>query len=348
MTRIRESLNAFQAFIRPREWWVGLIAGALTVVSIVATAVGYYLERPTRRRAAIFNAWQVVSSLENKGAEGGRAEALAELISHHESLAGVNLAGAILEKVDVSNTDMHKATLSNVEFTHCFLRSANLSGAILDRGWFIDGCDFTHATFNRTSIRGTLFSAAIMPTAQFRDTTADAGTKFDDVILKEAAVSNSHLAHVIFNNVDCTGARFNDTDLSLARFQNSVAVDWRWRAVTAPGVTLEKLNARGAHFEWETVLRESHFDQADLTRAHFDHVDLHDAILFGANLTHATFVDSDLSGADFTSALLTDARFIRCNIEDAIFTTDRQKHYERRNFIGCTGNPKIIALGGPQ
>jgi len=342
VARISNAFKSFERVMKPYDWWVAWIAGVLTVASIVITAVGYYREADTRQRAAIFNAWQIVAGMEEKRAEGGRAEALKELISHRESLAGVDLRGAILEKVDFSRTDMRMAKLSEVEFTACPMLQVNFTGTTLENGWFVAGCNLTGAGFNQTSIRGTLFSQAVMFRVQFRDTTGDVNTKFDNVDLREAAVANSHLPGAMFSNVLCQKAKFNDTDLSSARFKAVIANGWRWRTVTAPGAAFEDFVGQGAHFEWETDLREAHFDQADLRQAHFDGVDLHEAVFFGADLTAATFARSNLSGADFTSATLLNTRFVGCNIDGATFTTNPEKHYDPRNFEKCTGKPNIV------
>lgn len=53
------------------------------------------------RKAANYQAWQVVDTVQGKGGSGGRIDALQDLVANGVSLAGVRLDGAWLEGIQL-------------------------------------------------------------------------------------------------------------------------------------------------------------------------------------------------------------------------------------------------------
>ena len=80
------------------------------------------------RKAANYQAWQVVNTAQGKGGSGGRVDALQDLVRNGVSLAGVQLDDAWLEGLVLPGADMRLATLR-----HANLRGADLRNATSSR-----------------------------------------------------------------------------------------------------------------------------------------------------------------------------------------------------------------------
>jgi Pentapeptide repeats (8 copies) len=115
------------------------------------------------RKAANYQAWQVVNTAQGKGGSGGRVDALQDLVRNGVSLAGVRLDDAWLEGVRLKGANLTLASLRNAILRGAGLRSANLQGADLTgadltgadlRGAILKGADLTGATLAATQLEG--------------------------------------------------------------------------------------------------------------------------------------------------------------------------------------------------
>jgi pentapeptide repeat protein len=104
------------------------------------------------RKAANYQAWQVVNTAQGKGGSGGRIDALQDLVRNQVSLAGVQLDGA----------DMRLATLKHANLRGADLRNANLEQADLT-GADLTGANLSHARLTNAQVRG-----AVAMTTDFR------------------------------------------------------------------------------------------------------------------------------------------------------------------------------------
>jgi Pentapeptide repeats (8 copies) len=103
------------------------------------------------RKAANYQAWQVVNTAQGKGGSGGRVDALQDLVRNGVSLAGVQLDDAWLEGLVLPGADMRLATLRHANLRGADLRNANLEQADLT------GADLTGANLGQaglTNLRG--------------------------------------------------------------------------------------------------------------------------------------------------------------------------------------------------
>jgi hypothetical protein len=101
------------------------------------------------RKAANYQAWQVVNSAHGKGGSGGRIDALQDLVANNVSLAGVNLDGAWLESIALKDATLHHASLRGT----CRI-GADLSGASLE------SADLTDADLSGVSLKGAFLRRA--------------------------------------------------------------------------------------------------------------------------------------------------------------------------------------------
>lgn len=115
------------------------------------------------RKAANYQAWQVVNSAFGKGGSGGRVDALQDLVANNVSLAGVKLDGAWLEGVALPSALLHHASLRETvlvgaDFGQANLERADLSGSQLEgasfRGAFLRRANLAGASLGTTDLSG--------------------------------------------------------------------------------------------------------------------------------------------------------------------------------------------------
>lgn len=162
----------------PGTWahWLNVIADGIKVFEAIVVLFGVtqlWLGREERRhaeassaalarKAANYQAWQVINSAQGKGGSGGRVDALADLIANDVSLAGVKLDGAWLEKARLDGAQMREASFDGANLAGASFRQANLAGAIFSRASLL-GADLRAA-----SLRGALLRETMLSTADLR------------------------------------------------------------------------------------------------------------------------------------------------------------------------------------
>lgn len=111
------------------------------------------------RKAANYQAWQVVNTAQGKGGSGGRIDALQDLVANGVSLAGVRLDGAWLDGIHLAGARLERASLRNAILRGADLRRANLQGADLT-GADLTGADLREAILKGATVAGAALSAA--------------------------------------------------------------------------------------------------------------------------------------------------------------------------------------------
>ena len=114
------------------------------------------------RKAANYQAWQVVNTAQGKGGSGGRIDALQDLVRNEVSLAGVQLDGAWLEGLVLPGADMRLASLKHANLRGADLRNVNLGQADLT-GADLTGANLSHSRLTNAQVRG-----AVAMTTDFR------------------------------------------------------------------------------------------------------------------------------------------------------------------------------------
>lgn len=170
----------------PTSWqvWLANAVNLLRLVEVTILLAGVYqlwARRDERRKAdeeaakvarkaANYQAWQVVNSAQGKGGSGGRIDALEDLNRNGISLAGVRLDGAWLENIRLVGAQLRNASL----------REANLHGGDLHDA-NLESADLTDATLIGADLR--------------------------DAHLKAAILTGAHLATADLRGADLTGVR---------------------------------------------------------------------------------------------------------------------------------------------
>ena len=111
------------------------------------------------RKAANYQAWQVVNTAQGKGGSGGRVDALQDLARNGVSLAGVRLDDAWLEGIRLDGASLPRASLRGAMLQGARLRRANLQGADLT-GVDLTGADLRDAILKGATLVGATLAAA--------------------------------------------------------------------------------------------------------------------------------------------------------------------------------------------
>ncbi|MGZ8995503.1 MAG: pentapeptide repeat-containing protein, partial [Rhodospirillales bacterium] len=108
---------------------------AIIVALVTFTGwLGECEDRTTERR---YRAWELINSAARLPADGGRSDALQNLMKD-----GRSLAGAFLDKAYLPEINLRSADLSNASMNHARLHGADLEGAVLN-GADLRGADLS-------------------------------------------------------------------------------------------------------------------------------------------------------------------------------------------------------------
>ncbi len=149
----------------------------LESLSVLVAVIFYFGDANNRLLQRHYQAWQVINTAQGKGGNGGRIDALQELVKDKVSLTGVDLAGAFLQGVNLDkanlvranlhNADVRGASLVSTELSDADLTGANLRNANL-YGAALNGADLTDADLSNSNLQGADFDDANLENADLR------------------------------------------------------------------------------------------------------------------------------------------------------------------------------------
>ena len=245
-----------------------------------------------------------------------------DIANQQQYLPDLDLSETILDGLDFDGADLTRtnfsgALLRNVSFYNTILNRANFRNARLDVETLWTSCrSFDNGTFKFNPRRvqwfaGAIFpvqnfdakfagflSNAILPNANFRDSTFD--RRID---LSGANLRGANLTGVDLRNVNLRGVDLQNANLSWANFTGA----------DLTGADLSAANVTGADFS-----------RADLTRANLSGVNFRTAILAGtiftrSTLSRAMLQGKNLIGLDFSFANLNRADLTGANVTGSNF-----------------------------
>ena len=213
--------------------------------------------------------------------------------SRKDGLAGLSLGQVDLEGADLSNADMHGATLIKAN-----LSEANLSGA-----------NFVAAKLNFANFQGASFLNAKVYRADF----------------KEALLSSADLRHVV--GLTCAQIKSAVIDestylpdyISIVGSTKSVfkcVSLLKGGGMDLRGINLENVYLFSADLT-KSNLSHVNFQNATLARSDIYDADLSEANLQGTNLTHSQFNETNFTGADLRGADLRGAGLRKADLRKA-------------------------------
>lgn len=181
-----------------------------------------------------------------------------------------------------------RVALRAADFRGRSLRSANLSGASLERA------DFSDADFVSGVLRDALLG----------------GASFDRAMLEEAGFGGAHLRFATFREAVLEGADFRAADLWGAKLPEADADQTDFRDAQLEEADFRDADAREADFRG-AKLGLTDFRGADLRMADFRGSTPRATKFDGADLRRANLEDLDLSGCSLLGVRLADARLDR-------------------------------------
>jgi hypothetical protein len=156
-----------------RQLWIG--RGERKAAEEAAAALA--------RKAANYQAWQVVNTAQGKGGSGGRIDALQDLVTNGVSLAGVRLDEAWLDGIQLAGARLERASLRKAILRGANLQRANLQGADLT-GADLTGADLRDAILKDATVARAVLSAADLEgadLAQLQDWEALASVSYTQI-----------------------------------------------------------------------------------------------------------------------------------------------------------------------
>ena len=222
----------------------------------------------------------------------GAASILAAVDANWQpQLLGINLAKAMLERVQWPGVDLSNANLLRATFTSADLTGADLTTACAR------AADFTGATLRRARMKGLK-----APDASF------AGADLSSAALVEAdltlaALVQANLANASLRGADLTGARLSEARCAGASFVNASLV----------GTSLKGADFTRADFT-AARLQHVHFGGVKLERACFRDARLTQCDLQGLRAGHLDFSQADLSLSLLSASVLPGASFRKAKL----------------------------------
>src|SRR4029077_16677279 len=81
-------------------------------LSVLVAVFFYFYESGDRVKLRHYQAWQVINTAQGKGGSGGRIEAMQELNHDGVPLVGVDVSGAFLQTIHLSNARLRRSNFS--------------------------------------------------------------------------------------------------------------------------------------------------------------------------------------------------------------------------------------------
>jgi uncharacterized protein YjbI with pentapeptide repeats len=264
-----------------------LLESAVAIALMIAL-VQYVSEAQSRHRLAVFTLLQLINSAQGQSANGGRIEAMQELVRYGESLAGVNAEKAYLARVRLPG-----ANLEGAKFRGATLVGADLQGAKLSQ-----------VNLALADLRGANLQRAQLGRADLRS------AKLFLAQLQNADLTSANLSGAILQGANLQGTKFGyegvkfgqtnleRSDLSLANMEGAALYGVNLQKATLGGANLRKADLRQADLRWSNLLLSS-AQRRNLTNTQGS---LQRNSLAPLDLTEANLEGADLRGADLSMA----------------------------------------------
>ena len=224
------------------RWALIQVLQSVAALTILFTAFTYLMGADERAQESYNQAWQAINSAAGQGGSGGRIGAMQGLNEAGQSLSGVTVEDAVLDRIDLHGGDLTWANfrgtrLEGANFRDTELRNANLQRAYLGK---CSGAGETVQTdLRRAHLEG-----------------ADA---------RDADLSSADLSEAWLNDADLSGALLDDAKLQGANLKET----------TLNGASLFGANLQGADLKnaglWDADISGANLEDAKhVTQTHLD------------------------------------------------------------------------------
>lgn len=260
-----------------------------------------------------------------------------------ESLAGCDLTGARLSKLDLRGVDLSRAFLENARLDGCDLTAANLEQAVLARadltGAKLAGANLKRANLGKAELvatdfdgvdaQGAIFAEAHCITTRFHKTRL-AKADFTGAKLKAVDFEGIEAEDTVFYEVDLTrlslvganleGATFVTCSLAGVDLARAVLMKTNFVTCNLDGANFAKASGAGLKLAAECTARGADFKGGAFEGACFAGSDLAESDFSGADLAGANFTGCDLQSAKLYRARARGAMLMQANLTGADLT----------------------------
>src|SRR5712664_3759563 len=222
------------------------------------TASGGRLAAPLHvryRREVEFTAHQDQMALQRLRDQGGfNGDRIADCALATVYASGSDWLKVVVEKTDLSQSNLAGTRIRESTFAHTALRNARLRGARLERVelYFCDlnEVDASELSARRTKVHGSeamnaVFSGAQLAVTRFEDTKLYRA-RFDQALLVRVVFLDSRLGGASLEKADFSGARLVDVSLRAANLQGASFAGATLVGVDFTDAALEGADFRGA------------------------------------------------------------------------------------------------------
>jgi hypothetical protein len=155
----------------------------LEKVGFAIALILFISEMGDRQQQTHYEAWQVINSASGQETDGGRIEAMEELVKDKKSLNGINAEEAHLTNIQLKDADLTSAKLNNT-----ILQKANLENAQLFQAE-LKGADLISANLKNADLRLADLTDATLTDANLTDANLE-GAKFCNTTMPDGTLSN--------------------------------------------------------------------------------------------------------------------------------------------------------------
>jgi BTB/POZ domain-containing protein KCTD9 len=157
--------------------------GAIIATIPILFGVGrYWLEAPQREKQAHYQAWQIINFAKGQTGDGGRINALQDLVKSNVSLESIDISNAFLGDIDLPKSTLRNANLNKANLSKANLNEANLSEANLIytnlSGANLSRSDLSGADLSEADLTGANLSEADLTGASLSDTSIGCSKSF--------------------------------------------------------------------------------------------------------------------------------------------------------------------------
>jgi uncharacterized protein YjbI with pentapeptide repeats len=210
------------------RWALIQVLQSVAALTILFTAFTYLAGGDQRAQESYNQAWQAINSAAGQGGSGGRIGAMQGLNEAGQSLSGVTVEDAVLDRIDLQGGDLPWANFQGTRLEGANLRDVDLRNANLQQAQLGEysgagetvQTDLRRADLKAADARDADLSSADLSEARLNDADlSDAvldeanfqGAELKATVLEGASLFGANLQNALLFEVDISGANLADT-----------------------------------------------------------------------------------------------------------------------------------------
>ena len=248
------------------------------------------------------------------------------ILNRSFSLIRADLRNKVLTGINIDNSNLHQANMTNIELNYSSLRNTILSQVILRNGKLyyanlsnsmitnsvLDSIDLREANLDSSNFNKSFLSSANLHSASL------VRSDLSETVLENAQLANTKIANSNFTKSKLNLSTFRLANIDSTRFRYAFLFFTEFRNTNAPFSDFYWANMDSCRV-FGSNLELSNFYLASIKGGLFLKSNLRNVILTRANLFGAKFIGSDLKYSDLESASLKNSSFMGVDLRYADF-----------------------------